>query len=231
VIISQQPGPKYALLEGLLAQLPWRWYRTRHGFQASSEALWRHFRPIGNTYTKRVPSWIRCAPPHIIRRFLVGAILGDGHQRPDGARQYFTVSRGLADDIQELFLKIGRSASIIEKPAVPYLIRGRSGTNTVVQYHVNEWRTDGASVRDSRSRPTIEAVPYEGEVYCATVPNGTLIVRRHGRPFITGNCVEYLEYILGAMPKPKAKKPAPGRRERFAPRSGGGGRGPLAWTH
>lgn len=28
-------------------------------------------------------------------------------------------------------------------------------------------------------------------VYCATVPNGTLIVRRNGKPVIAGNCVEY----------------------------------------
>ena len=28
-------------------------------------------------------------------------------------------------------------------------------------------------------------------VYCATVPNGTLVVRRNGSPLVAGNCLEY----------------------------------------
>ena len=36
-----------------------------------------------------------------------------------------------------------------------------------------------------------QRVHYEGRVYCATVPNGTLIVRRGGKTFIAGNCWVY----------------------------------------
>lgn len=196
IVIAQQPGPKYAVLEALLQQLPWHWRRTRAGFQASNQQLWTYLRPLGNSYTKHVPVWVKAAPPEVIRRFLIGAILGDGYQLGD-QRQYYTVSQRLADDMQELFLKIGRSASIVKKDAKPYTIRGVTSANTVPQYHVNEWRTPRADLRHTNGKPSFEFVPYDGEVFCATVPNGTLVVRRHGRPYIAGNCLSYAMLAFG----------------------------------
>ena len=35
----------------------------------------------------------------------------------------------------------------------------------------------------------IEDIPYEGYVYCVTMPKGTIIVRRNGKVAITGNCL------------------------------------------
>jgi hypothetical protein len=34
-------------------------------------------------------------------------------------------------------------------------------------------------------------IDFDGMVYCATVPNGTLIVRRNGKAAICGNCLVY----------------------------------------
>ena len=44
----------------------------------------------------------------------------------------------------------------------------------------------------------VKAVPYSGRVYCATVPNGTLIVRRHGKMLVAGNCYVYARAAAAA---------------------------------
>ena len=60
------------------------------------------------------------------------------------------------------------------------------------QWWVIERKLPLAYLRDSQNNPNFYTVPYEGPVYCATVPNGTLIVRRNGKPMVAGNCMRYL---------------------------------------
>ena len=47
-------------------------------------------------------------------------------------------------------------------------------------------------MRNASGRPRFSASHYEGLVYCLSVPNTTLMVRRGGSPLIAGNCMEYL---------------------------------------
>jgi hypothetical protein len=141
---------------------------------------------------KRVPAWLRGSPPAIIGRFVEAAILGDGWTQR-GARTYATISKLLADDMQELFIKLGRTANIRPRPGKPWAIRGRSGVSQG-QFHVSECRSSRQYlVKDGAERQEFigQWVPYDGTVYCATVPNGTLICRRNGLAFIAGNCRAY----------------------------------------
>ncbi len=205
VILSQSPGLGKDILRALLDQLPWKFREFHTGFSASSKQLWCYLNPLGNSYTKRVPDWVKTADTETIRRFVVGAVLGDGWHQGNN-RTYVSVSRQLADDMQELFIKLGRTASVRRRKAQPYCIKGRCGTNTVDQHWVNEWKLPVAYLRDSKNRPNFEAVPYEGNVYCATVPNGTLIVRRNGKPLVAGNCLRYLA-MYGPKWHPRVKLP------------------------
>jgi hypothetical protein len=215
VAVSQRPGPKRDLLEALLRRLPWRWYGHGDGLQASSKQLWMALKPLGDKYSKRVPTWIRHAETEVIRRFLIGAVLGDGTYNRSGAAAYFSVSPRLADDVQELFLKLGRATSQRVVAGKPYTIAGRSGTNTRPQYHVWTRASSTAVMRSGDGSPHVRPMPYEGLVYCATVPNGTLVVRRHGRPYVAGNCLEYLELNFGAT-RLTGDQQARRKRERVA---------------
>jgi ribonucleotide reductase beta subunit family protein with ferritin-like domain len=54
---------------------------------------------------------------------------------------------------------------------------------------------------------TKEYVPYDGKVYCITVPSGAFLVRHDNRISVTGNCVHsgtYSEIVRNAFPDPKA---------------------------
>ncbi|WP_165572078.1 LAGLIDADG family homing endonuclease [Comamonas thiooxydans] len=92
-----------------------------------------------------MPQWIKDAKPSVIEAFLTAAIAGDGwvqqredHHRP--SRAYATTSRLLADDMQELFIKIGNAASMrLVQPKHRPIIRGHeSPAIPKLQYHVYE---------------------------------------------------------------------------------------------
>lgn len=125
----------------------------------------------------------------MIESFLKGYLLGDGWTDNLNERSV-TSSPGLADDIQELWLKVGMSASIATKEEGTWSIKGQSG-KTRKSYVVTQKNQSRASLVDSDMVPKIKPFDYSGFVYCATVPSGTLIVRRHGKAMVTGNCVEY----------------------------------------
>ena len=84
-------------------------------------------------------------------------------------------------------MKLGKASSLIVRKAAPYFIEGRSGDNTLDQYWVLEHKKQTAQLRDSKNTPNFRRESYKGRVYCAQVPNGTLIVRRNGRVSVTGN--------------------------------------------
>jgi hypothetical protein len=192
VSVSQTKPKGKERLRELLGRLPWIWHESATDFVCSAKALWSVVRPLGDKYSKFVPDWIRWSDKGTIQRFLDGAIAGDGTYKPDGGAFYYSVSKRLADEIQELFIKVGRNASVTPKENPVSVIRGCPVIPTKPLQIVSEWTLPIAGLRDKTGKPNFETVQYEGMVYCVTVPNGTLIVRRNGRPLIAGNCAEYL---------------------------------------
>lgn len=191
VFISQIPGPGRDKLRILLDKLPWKWHNTGTSVSVVSRQLCQELKKFGDScYNKRVPQWIKNSSPRIIRAFLDGAVAGDGWFDDETKERYATVNPELAGDIQELYLKLGHSCNIRHRHSKPYNIRGRYGENTSDQY----WAIQNSGTRASlisHGAPLFRTEDYEGKVYCATVPNGTLIVRRNGKMIICGNCFSY----------------------------------------
>lgn len=187
VLITQVKAHGRASIRKLLERLPWAFHETRRGFVLSNQQVFDLVVELGKQPDRFIPQWIKDSTPDVIARFVQAAVDGDGW-RSNGHEAYATISRRLADDMQELYLKLGFGVSASVVAAKPYHIRGRSGTNTRDQYHVHRSTRRWAMLRDSRNRPNYRRVAYEGAVYCATVPNGTLIVRRGGKVAVCGNC-------------------------------------------
>jgi hypothetical protein len=193
VMICQSKEDGRSRLRELLARTPWNWVECANRFEASSKELFGLLEELGvgkGAARKRVPDLIGCLSPDLIDRYLEGTTLGDGWKQA-GRRSIATISSELADGLQQLFIKIGKSASIRQVQPKPYQIDGRTGPSQL-QYWVSEWNCPHGVLRDGENKPNFSAEPYEGWVYCATVPNGTLIVRRNGKPMIAGNCYRYL---------------------------------------
>ena len=247
IFITQNPGEKSEKIKELLNRLPWKWNLfSGRQFCIHSRQLYLYLHSIGlgvKCYEKSVPRIIKNSSPRIISAFLRSAIAGDGWtQRRSGFRTYATTSKRLSDDIQELFIKTGKSARIKERDVPPCRMRGECHA-TRRQYHVSERCTKAISLRDSKNNSIISEVGYSGMVHCVSVPNTTLVCRRGGSSFIAGNC----EIGCAALADPEwpgggvhilarlieienAKRTATtGRAERDATERSGGGFERPAW--
>ncbi len=197
VSISQKPGAKAAHIRALLDRLPWTWnFVSGKDFVCASRQLFDLLADCGRgCENKRVPQWVKDSSPAVIARFLDAMVLGDGWSDNAGHRTIATTSLQLANDLQELFLKAG-SYSVLRTKAASSVrtageIRGRPIYMRRDQYHISEIRTARAFLYGPGRRSLVSRELYAGKVYCATVPNGTLIVRRNGRTLIAGNCGVY----------------------------------------
>ena len=135
---------------------------------------------------KRIPAAVWEWGVDSLHALLDGLMLGDGRHRThdeSGKRiatdAYYTTSKSLADDVQTLACHLGAPSVISsQRRTTPYAPNGL--TVHIVRFH----RARQAKI----DKLPLKAVPYSGFVRCVTVPNGTLIVRRGGRPMVCGNC-------------------------------------------
>lgn len=144
-----------------------------------------------STYTA---SKDRCLPREIlengdaetIQAMLDGYLTGDGSVSATGKVSCSTVSRQMVSDIQEAALKCGLSA--VETS--PDIVRtGAFGDRPLYRMTIYSKRNSEPRIgwTDATRREEVQVVDYHGDVHCVTVPNGTLYVRRNGKPMWCGN--------------------------------------------
>lgn len=150
---------------------------------------------FGNKYQKFIPREIlnKCSVRQL-RVLFQALMLGDGHAPESGGSSYTTASLRLRDDFMELLLKIGVSGS--------YVRTKEKGEEIKIYDRVHTCQADNwtISVRWSQHLCAIDGSgwgngdatknrieDYRGKVYCASVPNHTLFVRRNGKAVWCGN--------------------------------------------
>jgi len=149
--------------------------------------LWLHEYVGTLAPTKRVPSFVFDLAPSQQEIMLKALMEGDGcirggtdswHECTRGT--YFTISRGLADDVQRLALNCGYEAAVVPGFAACEIFRVNVYRGSELRGHARRRVGDGC-VR------TVERLRYVGEVYCFTMPSDTLVTRRHGRVLVSRN--------------------------------------------
>lgn len=155
-------------------------------FHISSRQLWAYLkRNVCGSFkgAKRIPREVLGWGTDSLSALFEALMLGDGHRSrvENGAKQsgdcYCTVDPGLADDVQELATRLGFASRIrVER-------RSRGNRRPLYKVALHQARYSHLHRAKVRRRA------YDGMVYCLTVPNGTLVVRRHARPMICGNCL------------------------------------------
>lgn len=180
--VSQVKKESKEIMEKCMAKLPFGIARTKNGWQFSSKEAYSYLSKLGKSYEKYVPSEIKSLPKEQLSIFLDALILGDGTRRGKST-VYYTSSKRLADDVQEIALKCGYCGDIYEDNRIG---RKQSGGVTrhinyqvVIKKHRKITTPKGGYVPDMK--------PYKGKVYCVTVPNGIIYVRRNGKGAWCGN--------------------------------------------
>jgi len=143
----------------------------QHHVVATSRQMYEYLRQFGKAHDKFIPPDIKRLHRNSLRIILQAMLEGDGNKTSKNSWRYTTVSKRLADDVQEIALKCGWSAG---------LRCDRQGF-----YRVNLSTTRTAQCNLGSDRSSWEA--YDGMVYCVEVPNSVVLVRQNGFAYFSGN--------------------------------------------
>jgi len=122
---------------------------------------------------KRIPRWLMGHSDLRVLDAVWSAMwAGDGSMAGE-SQVYSTVSEGLASDVQELLIRIGKASSVT--------FHDRDETR---HYRVRVLQNGVIG-----SKPTARSWElYNGPVWCVSTPNGIVYVRRNGNGVWCGNC-------------------------------------------
>jgi nucleoside-diphosphate-sugar epimerase len=143
---------------------------------------------LGNSLTKHIPRQLLQLSKRQLGILFHAMMSGDGTwmNRDRQYGRYYTSSKQLADDIQELAIKLGLSANICHLDRTD-----GTGWTRAIEYRVNLVKTTVFQVNQQTADPNdwndwVE--DYAGMVYCCEVPgDGIILVRRNGKPVWCGN--------------------------------------------
>lgn len=161
----------------------------------SGKRVFEWFRPIiSNKSTKKhLPVDFRTFSKEKLVGIYRGLVETDGNiLSRSGGEKFYTSSKQLANDFQELLFYIGWSGSITTQDRVGKISRGKDSRqreycietkNISYVCHVNKDRNS------PMLKTPIEKVAYDGDFACVTLEkNNTILVRRNGKVAWSGNC-------------------------------------------
>jgi hypothetical protein len=174
--------------------------------------LFCYLKQFGKCYDKFISSEIKSLSKELLKIFLEYYIKGDGHiyGRNGKGLSATTTSVRLRDDLQEIALKIGMSAyyKLHRKKGTPFSIPGYKYKRVYKQRN-DSWviyfiRKNIHTVLPSTTKKynhTESWIDYNGLVYCVSVPNQVVYVRRNGIPVWCGNSDPAMNWRLSALDK------------------------------
>ena len=187
VWVTQTDQAKRERVHSLLLSMGFNAHLCRDRVQVANKQLFEALNPLGKRSEMRVPRYVIEAHQDLMNAFLRGLVGGDGWDGNGPTYIATGLSKHVADAVQEIMIRLGRTASI----------RYLSGNHC--------WTVGLMTTRYCRPKITsenVERIAYSGRVYCATVPNHTLLVRRNGMVVWSGNSWGFVSRILSTDPDP-----------------------------
>ena len=176
--------------DSIIGALPFKYGQSSSGYRISKTQLVEYFQKLnlGKCNEKFIPKEFKELDVQYLQALFDGLVIGDGtvHKRTKQI-SYVTTSKRLADDIQEIIMKLGYVSNIRKFPTkgTETTIRGKTYIRNFDQYVLSIRKQDGAIRSAEKFLP--KKIQYNGKVYCLNVPNHIMYVRRNGRPLFCGN--------------------------------------------
>lgn len=194
VYVSQKKPQNLPYIENVLNHLPFRYkYEPKRGvYTICSRQLWEYCRHsvMANLYEARIPrEYLTNCSSDELQCLLEGLMIGDGsYNKTTGQATYYTVSKQLIDDMQELLILTGHACvGIRQHKQRDSIIKGRLilKENCATPYEITISRVQKFYLMPEN----ITKERYDGYVYCCEVPNHTVMVRRNGKCTWCGNSI------------------------------------------
>ncbi|MDA3779560.1 MAG: hypothetical protein PF487_04950 [Bacteroidales bacterium] len=177
--------------------------------------LYNYLRDFGGANDKYIPRNILNLTSDKLNIFLDYYLRADGHIRKNGRKTAYTSSKSLANGLNEIGLKIGVAVTIINRGirTGDKYIKGRLINQRYDAYDVNFYlNSKKNNLTPTLPNKNIKKKVYDGNIYCVTVPNHILYVRRNGKSYWCGNShmvdVQQLETVMNVLngdPQTKGK--------------------------
>ncbi len=135
---------------------------------------------LGKYERNRIPPQVLALEKKDLLLLYKSMVLGDGRWSKDICYTFDSLNKDLANDFQILCLKIGYGCNIKKE-------------NIITKFGNKKYERTNYRCMISYERKNIirkhhsKSVNYQGKVWCVSVNNGTVIVRRKGKPFLSGN--------------------------------------------
>jgi len=193
--IAQEGVDKKTKIRELLNRLLFTFKERGHGFYIYDRDLcnWLIYN-IGKKQDKHIPKALKELSPKLLSELFEWMCLGDGNSSKTKLRgkvytkqHYTTYSKVLADDIQEIVLKMGKNLSIHYRQSRTTFDKKQNKTyHCKPQYELvvcNSKTVNGFQSKTHKFHNTW----YKGKVYCVSSPNKTMVTRRGQHTVNTGN--------------------------------------------
>jgi len=188
IAISQTREDGRQRIESLLDRIGLPYHYHGHNYEISSTILSNYFEQFGKMPDKYIPRDILELSPKYLQYLFNGLMYGDGCPMTHDSWTYYTISKQLSTDIQELATKLGRVATV-----TPHLPKNPTFRHKgkIIPIHASQGYVVRTSMQTRQdgfvNNKFVKRVAYDGKIYCATVPSGVLFTRRQGRCMWSGN--------------------------------------------
>jgi hypothetical protein len=146
-----------------------------------------YFSQFGLSDEKFIPLEIKALSTRYLTILFDWLVKGEGTNQ-NGKISYYSISKRLIDDFQEICIKIGKNAYIVEKKQKASFIAGRL-INNFRKFYCCCVRTSKWKSFANNKTSYITKQNYSGNVYCVSVPSGVIKVRRNGKESWCGNSI------------------------------------------
>ncbi len=171
--------------------------------------LFSYLNQFGKSYQKFVPKEIKSLPKEHLSTFFKYYIKGDGHiyGRTGQGLSATTNSIKLRDDLQEIALKLGMSAyyKLSAKKGTPLTslnkAQYKSTHDAWVVYFIRHNLHSIVPSLIKKYHQIERWINFVGNVYCVTVPNHVIYVRRNGIPVWCGNSDPPMNWRVSKLDK------------------------------
>lgn len=180
VLIAQSEeknSENYEKIKRCLTRLPFTFgVFNDHQFYIANKQLYFYLNQFGKSHQKFIPRDLLGLSHRQLTILFEAMMLGDGSKRGD---VYFSNSYRLISNFQELLLKVGYAGNIS--------MHDKRKRKPLYNIHILN-RFNSKYKTPSYPKQTVKW--YDGFVYCVTVPNHIVFVRRNGKALFCGNCYD-----------------------------------------
>ena len=191
--ICKTKPKKVKMISRILDSIGLKYSMEKSGFIIHNVPLAEFLSPLGDVYTKRIPTMYKNMSSKYLKILWSFMVLCDGNLRltswgkngrKTNLRNFYTVNYGLAKDFQEIVLKSGKGCSLKSRKPRVWNIKGKSGVSKK-QYTLCIKKTKIFNLKNC----LIEKVNFSGKVYdVETKEFHTILVRRNNTVYWSSNC-------------------------------------------